>query len=440
MAQEITFDYESASHFLENHELEYLAPKVSIAHDLLHEKKGPGKEYSGWLKWPVSYDKEEFNRIKEVSEKVREKAEVVVVIGIGGSYLGARSALEMLTHTFYNGLPRDKRRGPEIYFAGNNISSTYLAHLLDVIKDKDIVINVVSKSGTTLEPAIAFRIFRGLLEERYGKKGARERIIVTTDKSKGTLRKLAEEEGYETFVVPDGIGGRYSVLTPVGLFPIAIGGIDIAEIMEGALQGYNLYKEKELEKNPCYQYAAVRNILYNKGKVIELLTNYEPSLKYFAEWWKQLFGESEGKDGKGIFPASVNFSTDLHSLGQYIQDARRNIFSTTVWVERPLATMSIPSLDEDIDGLNYLAGKAIHEVNEKACQGTIMAHTDGGVPNLKINVPQLTPYYYGELVYFFEKACAISGYLLGINPFDQPGVEAYKKKMFALLGKRGRKL
>lgn len=440
MAQEITFDYESASHFLENHELEYLAPKVSIAHDLLHEKKGPGKEYSGWLKWPVSYDKEEFNRIKEVSEKVREKAEVVVVIGIGGSYLGARSALEMLTHTFYNGLPRDKRRGPEIYFAGNNISSTYLAHLLDVIKDKDIVINVVSKSGTTLEPAIAFRIFRGLLEERYGKKGARERIIVTTDKSKGTLRKLAEEEGYETFVVPDGIGGRYSVLTPVGLFPIAIGGINIAEIMEGALQGYNLYKEKELEKNPCYQYAAVRNILYNKGKVIELLTNYEPSLKYFAEWWKQLFGESEGKDGKGIFPASVNFSTDLHSLGQYIQDARRNIFSTTVWVERPLATMSIPSLDEDIDGLNYLAGKAIHEVNEKACQGTIMAHTDGGVPNLKINVPQLTPYYYGELVYFFEKACAISGYLLGINPFDQPGVEAYKKKMFALLGKRGRKL
>ncbi|MBZ4687450.1 MAG: glucose-6-phosphate isomerase [Clostridiales bacterium] len=440
MAQEITFDYESASHFLENHELEYLAPKVSIAHDLLHEKKGPGKEYSGWLEWPVSYDKEEFNRIKEVSEKVREKAEVVVVIGIGGSYLGARSALEMLTHTFYNGLPRDKRRGPEVYFAGNNISSTYLAHLLDVIKDKDIVINVVSKSGTTLEPAIAFRIFRGLLEERYGKKGARERIIVTTDKSKGTLRKLAEEEGYETFVVPDGIGGRYSVLTPVGLFPIAIGGIDIAEIMEGALQGYNLYKEKELEKNPCYQYAAVRNILYNKGKVIELLTNYEPSLKYFAEWWKQLFGESEGKDGKGIFPASVNFSTDLHSLGQYIQDARRNIFSTTVWVERPLATMSIPSLDEDIDGLNYLAGKAIHEVNEKACQGTIMAHTDGGVPNLKINVPQLTPYYYGELVYFFEKACAISGYLLGINPFDQPGVEAYKKKMFALLGKRGRKL
>ncbi|MDK2985771.1 MAG: glucose-6-phosphate isomerase [Clostridia bacterium] len=440
MAQEITFDYESASHFLENHELEYLAPKVSIAHDLLHEKKGPGKEYSGWLKWPVSYDKEEFNRIKEVSEKVREKAEVVVVIGIGGSYLGARSALEMLTHTFYNGLPRDKRRGPEVYFAGNNISSTYLAHLLDVIKDKDIVINVVSKSGTTLEPAIAFRIFRGLLEERYGKKGARERIIVTTDKSKGTLRKLAEEEGYETFVVPDGIGGRYSVLTPVGLFPIAIGGINIAEIMEGALQGYNLYKEKELEKNPCYQYAAVRNILYNKGKVIELLTNYEPSLKYFAEWWKQLFGESEGKDGKGIFPASVNFSTDLHSLGQYIQDARRNIFSTTVWVERPLATMSIPSLDEDIDGLNYLAGKAIHEVNEKACQGTIMAHTDGGVPNLKINVPQLTPYYYGELVYFFEKACAISGYLLGINPFDQPGVEAYKKKMFALLGKRGRKL
>lgn len=440
MAQEITFDYESASHFLENHELEYLAPKVSIAHDLLHEKKGPGKEYSGWLEWPVSYDKEEFNRIKEVSEKVREKAEVVVVIGIGGSYLGARSALEMLTHTFYNGLPRDKRRGPEVYFAGNNISSTYLAHLLDVIKDKDIVINVVSKSGTTLEPAIAFRIFRGLLEERYGKKGARERIIVTTDKSKGTLRKLAEEEGYETFVVPDGIGGRYSVLTPVGLFPIAIGGINIAEIMEGALQGYNLYKEKELEKNPCYQYAAVRNILYNKGKVIELLTNYEPSLKYFAEWWKQLFGESEGKDGKGIFPASVNFSTDLHSLGQYIQDARRNIFSTTVWVERPLATMSIPSLDEDIDGLNYLAGKAIHEVNEKACQGTIMAHTDGGVPNLKINVPQLTPYYYGELVYFFEKACAISGYLLGINPFDQPGVEAYKKKMFALLGKRGRKL
>lgn len=435
--REISFDYSNANAFLKPHELEHMAPKVEQAHELLHDRKGPGREYTGWVDWPVTFDRNEFERIKAVSSKIIQKADVLIVIGIGGSYLGARSALELLNHSFYNQLPEKKRQGPEIYFAGHNISSTYLSHLLDIIKDKDIAINVVSKSGTTLEPAIAFRIFRQLIEERYGKKGAKERIVATTDKNRGALRKLADEEGYETFLVPDNIGGRYSVLTPVGLLPLAVGGIDIDEIMEGALHGYHLYRKKDLKDNPCYQYAAIRNILYQKGKTIELLVNYEPSLQYFAEWWKQLFGESEGKDQKGIFPASANFSTDLHSLGQYIQDGRRDLFATTLWVESPVVSMDIPQLDEDIDGLNYVAGKSIHQVNEKACQGTIMAHTDGGVPNLKINIPDLTPFYYGQLVYFFEKACGISGYLLGVNPFNQPGVEAYKKNMFVLLGKPG---
>lgn len=435
MDKEISFDYTYAKPFIKDHELEHVIPFVEQAHHLLHRRKGQGKEQTGWLEWPVSYCREEFERIKVVGGSVREKAEVFIVIGIGGSYLGARSALQMLCHTFYNQLPREEREGPEIYFAGNNISSSYLSHLLDIVKDKDIAINVVSKSGTTLEPAIAFRLFRELLEKRYGKRGARERIIVTTDRNRGILRKLADQEGYQSFSVPEDVGGRYSVLTPVGMLPLAVAGVDIEQVMAGAQEGYRLYSQMGLANNPCYQYAAIRNILYSKGKTIELLVNYEPFMQFFAEWWKQLFGESEGKDGKGIFPASVNFSTDLHSLGQYIQDGRRDLFATTLWIEDAVKSIVIHETEEDKDGLNYLAGKTVHNVNEKACLATIMAHTEGGVPNLKINIPEVSPYYYGQLVYFFEKACGMSGYLLGVNPFNQPGVEAYKKNMFALLGR-----
>ncbi|WP_035100459.1 glucose-6-phosphate isomerase [Aneurinibacillus terranovensis] len=436
--KEITLDYSKATGFFAPHELEYIAPKVQLAHDMLHNGTGAGSEYTGWLDWPLAYDKEEFARIKAVSRKIREKAEAFVVIGIGGSYLGARSAVELLQPTFYNQLPREKRKGPAVYFVGNNISSAYIAEVLDLVKDKDLYINVISKSGTTLEPALAFRIFRNLIEERYGKEGARERIITTTDKAKGVLKGLADDEGYETFVVPDEVGGRFSVLTAVGLLPIAVSGVDIDEIMTGAAHGYERYKEQDLTKNPAYQYAAIRNILYSKGKTIELLVNYEASLIYFSEWWKQLFGESEGKDNKGLYPASVNFTTDLHSVGQFIQDGSRVMFNTTLWVEKPTADINVPALKEDIDGLNYLVGKTIHNVNEKAAEGTILAHTEGGVPNLRVNIPEITPYYYGQLVYFFEKACGISAYLLGVNPFDQPGVEAYKKNMFALLGKPGK--
>jgi glucose-6-phosphate isomerase len=435
LARQISFDYSGAMDFVAAWELDNLQPLVSQAHSLLHGQAGPGKEYTGWLDWPISYNREELKRVKDLAAKIRERAEVLVVIGIGGSYIGARSALELLGHSFYNQLPKEKRGGPEIYFAGHNMSSSYLVHLLELVKDKEIVVNVVSKSGTTLEPAIAFRIFRQLLEERYGKEGAAKRIVATTDKDKGALKKLAGEEGYETFIVPDDVGGRYSVLTPVGLLPIAASGVDVDEIMAGAMKGCRVYGNDNLADNLAYQYAAIRHILYQKGKAVELLANYEPSFQYFAEWWKQLFGESEGKDQKGIFPASVNFTTDLHSLGQYIQDGRRHLFATTIWVEEPETDVTVPRMEDDLDGLNYLAGKKIHYINEKACAGTMAAHLDGGVPNLKITLPELTPYYYGQLVYFFEKACDISGYLLGVNPFDQPGVEAYKKKMFALLGK-----
>ncbi len=418
----IVLDYSNADDFIAEHELLYMTPKIKEAHKLLHGYKGPGKEYTDWLELPLNYNKEEFEKIKNVSSKIKDAADVLIVIGIGGSYLGARSALEMLKHN-----------DMEVYFAGNNISSTYLNNLINAVKDKEIAVNVVSKSGKTLEPAVAFRIFKKLLEEKYGKKEAGKRIIATTDEDKGALKKLADIEGYETFIVPDGIGGRYSVLTPVGLFPMAAAGIDIDEVMEGAKKGYYEYKEEKFENNSSYQYAAIRNILYSKGKTLELLVNYEPDLKYFAEWWKQLYGESEGKDGKGIFPASVNFSTDLHSLGQYIQDGLRNLFATTLWIEKSNHILQIPETDENLDGLNYLAGRDLHEINEKACEGTIMAHTEGGVPNLKISIPEINPYYYGQLVYFFEKACAVSGYILGVNPFNQPGVEAYKKNMFALL-------
>ncbi len=437
MSSHIKFNYSTAAPFIKTDEMENMQDAVEAAHQLLHSRQGPGNEYSGWLNWPQEYDKAEYNRIKEIAAGIRSKVDVFIVIGIGGSYLGAKSAIEFLKNSFYNQLSKDTRNSPEIYFAGNNISSTYLSRLLELVKDRDFAINVVSKSGTTLEPAIAFRVFRELIEKRYGVQGAKERIITTTDKAKGALKKLADEQGYESFVVPDNVGGRYSVLTSVGLLPLAVAGIDIDEVMSGANNAYDNYISKDIRINECYQYAAIRNILYEKGKNIELLIGYEPDLAFFSEWWKQLFGESEGKNGKGIFPASVNFSTDLHSLGQYIQDGRRNLFATTIWVENPPYNFEIKAIDEDIDGLNFLAGRTIQHVNEQACQGTILAHTEGGVPNLKININDLTPYTYGQLVYFFEKACAISGYLLGVNPFDQPGVEAYKRNMFALLGKPG---
>lgn len=431
----ITLDYSNA--LIKNHELEYMGDQISFAHKMLHEKKGPGNDFLGWVDYPVNYDKDEFERIKSAAERIKETSDVFIVVGIGGSYLGARAAIEALSHSFYNILPKNKRKTPEIYFVGNNISGTYLKHLLDVIEGKDISINVISKSGTTTEPAIAFRILKEYMEKKYGREEARKRIYATTDKVKGALRKLAEEEGYETFVIPDDVGGRFSIFTPVGLLPIAVAGIDIDKIMEGAKAGREEYMVEDLDKNPCYQYAALRNIFYRKGKNIEILVNYEPALHYLAEWWKQLYGESEGKDGKGIFPASVEFSTDLHSLGQYIQDGRRNLFETVINVVSPREDIEIPEDEKNLDGLNYLKGKTMDFVNKRAFEGTLLAHADGNVPNIVINVPEMNEYYFGKLIYFFEKACGISGYILGVNPFDQPGVEAYKKNMFALLEKPG---
>ncbi len=418
-------------------EIENMKEQVFTAHDTLHSKSGAGNEFLGWVDYPIEYDREEFERIKKVAAKIKNNSQVLIVIGIGGSYLGARAAIEALNHSFYNQLSNSKRKTPEIYFAGNNISSKYLLDLLDIVEGKDISINVISKSGTTTEPAIAFRILKDYLEKRYGKEEAKNRIYVTTDKEKGALKKLAEDEGYETFTIPDDIGGRFSVLTPVGLLPIATAGIDIDLLMEGARAARDEYSLNDLDKNHCYMYAAIRNILYRNGKSVEILTNYEPSMHYTAEWWKQLYGESEGKDGKGIFPASVEFSTDLHSLGQYIQDGKRFLFETTVNIGNIAEEILIKSEESDLDGLNYLAGETMNYVNKMAFEGTVLAHVDGGVPNLIINVPEINEYYYGKLLYFFQKACAISGYLLEVNPFDQPGVEAYKKNMFALLGKPG---
>lgn len=431
----IYFDYSNS--LLKEDEIVYMKDQVLLAHTLIHEGKGSGNEFLGWVEYPKNYDKDEFKRIKQAALKIKKNSDAFIVIGIGGSYLGSRAVVEALTHSFYNILPKSKRGTPEIYYAGNNISGTYLKDLLDILDGKDISINVISKSGTTTEPAIAFRIFKEYLEKKYGKTGAKERIYVTTDKSKGALRKLAEKEGYESFIINDNIGGRFSVLTPVGLLPIAVAGIDIDEIIKGARDGQDEYSINDLGSNYCYQYAAIRNILYKKGKDIEILVNYEPSLKYFSEWWKQLYGESEGKDGKGIFPSSVNFSTDLHSLGQYIQDGKRNLFETVIKVENPKKDIVIKEDLENLDGLNYLKGKTMDFVNKNACYGTIIAHKDGNVPNLIVSIPEINEYYIGKLIYFFEKACAVSGYMLGVNPFDQPGVEAYKKNMFALLGKPG---
>ncbi|WP_026558969.1 glucose-6-phosphate isomerase [Bacillus sp. J37] len=433
----VRFDYSNALSFFNEHEITYLRDFVKVAHHSIHEQTGAGSDFLGWVDLPKNYDKEEFARIQKSAEKIKNDSDVLLVIGIGGSYLGARAAIEMLNHSFYNSLSKEQRKTPQVIFVGNNISSTYMKDLHDLLEGKDFSINVISKSGTTTEPALAFRIFRKLLEEKYGKSEAKQRIYATTDKARGALKTLATEEGYESFIIPDDVGGRYSVLTAVGLLPIAVTGVDIEAMMNGAAAASDDFGKSELEENPAYQYAAVRNVLYNKGKTIEMLINYEPGLQYFAEWWKQLFGESEGKDQKGIYPSSANFSTDLHSLGQYVQEGRRDIFETVINVEAPRHELIVEAEESDLDGLNYLAGKSVDFVNKKAFQGTMLAHTDGGVPNLVVSIPQMDEYTFGYLVYFFEKACAMSGYLLGVNPFDQPGVEAYKVNMFALLGKPG---
>lgn len=434
----ITFDYSKVvDQFINKDELNYMQSQVSAANTLLREQTGPGNEYLGWVDLPENYDKDEFARIKKAADKIKSDSEVLVVIGIGGSYLGAKAALDFLNHSFYNVLGKDQRDTPQIFFAGNNISSTYLSDLIETIGEKDFSVNVISKSGTTTEPALAFRVFKKLLIDKYGEEEAKTRIFATTDKEKGALKSLADAEGYETFVIPDDVGGRFSVLTAVGLLPIAVGGGDVDQLMEGANQARKDLTTDSLENNPAYQYAALRNILYRKGKVTELLINYEPNLQYFSEWWKQLFGESEGKDQKGIYPSSANFSTDLHSLGQYIQEGRRNLFETVIKVDKPKKSLTVPSEKEDLDGLGYLEGKEIDFVNTKAFEGTLLAHTDGEVPNFVLTIPDMSPYTLGYLFYFFEIAVAVSGYMLAVNPFDQPGVEAYKKNMFALLGKPG---
>lgn len=433
----LKLDLSKATSFLGEHEIKYMQEAVDMAHKKLHEGTGAGSDFLGWVDLPVNYDKEEFARIKSAAEKIKSDSDVLIVIGIGGSYLGARAAIEMLNSNFYNALDNNSRKTPKIFYVGNNISSTYMHDLLQAIEGKDISLNIISKSGTTTEPAIAFRILKDYVEKKYGKEEAKKRIYATTDAAKGALKGLAVQEGYEQFVVPDNVGGRFSVLTAVGLLPIAAAGIDIDEMMKGASDAREEYLNPNVLENDCYKYAAARNALYNKGKGIEILVNYEPNLQYFGEWWKQLYGESEGKDGKGLFPSSVNFSTDLHSMGQYIQEGRRDIFETIINVEKPKYEVAIEATEDNADGLNFLAGKTMDFVNKKAFEGTLLAHNDGGVPNLIVNIPELTPYYFGKMVYFFEKACGISGYLLGVNPFDQPGVEAYKKNMFALLGKPG---
>lgn len=433
----IKFDHSKVAPFVNEYELGYMQSQVSAAHDLLRNGTGAGSDYIGWVDLPTNYDKEEFARIKAAAKKIQSDSEVLVVIGIGGSYLGARAAIDFLNNTFYNLMTDENRKAPQIFFAGNSISSTYLADLIEVIGDKDFSVNVISKSGTTTEPAIAFRVFKERLIAKYGVEEANKRIYATTDKAKGAVKVEADAAGWETFVIPDDVGGRYSVLTAVGLLPIAASGADIDALMQGAADASKAYASDKLEENEAYQYAAMRNILYRKGKVTELLINYEPTMQYFSEWWKQLFGESEGKDQKGIYPSSANFSTDLHSLGQYIQEGRRNIFETVVKVEKPRRNIDIPVDEKDLDGLGYLQGKDVDFVNTKAYEGVLLAHTDGDVPNLLVTIPEMDAYTLGYTMYFFEIACGISGYLNGINPFDQPGVEAYKKNMFALLGKPG---
>ncbi len=437
MSEKVSFDYSKAAPFISGNEVELMKKLALDARELLLSRSGAGNDFLGWIDLPQDYDKEEFERIKKAAKKIQGDSEVLLVIGIGGSYLGARAAIEFLRHSFYNMVDKKIRKTPEIYFVGNSISSTYLKQLTDVIGDRDFSINMISKSGTTTEPAIAFRVLKEMMEKKYGKDGAAKRIYATTDKAKGSLKRLATEEGYESFVVPDDVGGRFSVLTAVGLLPIAVSGADIDRLMEGAQAGRKLAIESDFEKNDALQYAAIRNILLRKGKAIEILANYEPRVHYVSEWWKQLYGESEGKDQKGIFPASVDLTTDLHSMGQFIQDGARILFETVIDLETPQEEIVIGEEPVDLDGLNYLAGKTVDFVNKSAMNGTILAHTDGQVPNLLIHVPKAEEYYLGQLFYFFEFACGVSGYLLGVNPFNQPGVESYKKNMFALLGKPG---
>ena len=433
----VTYDYSKAAGFIKEHEMESMKAITESAKEVLLSKSGAGNDFLGWIDLPVDYDKEEFDRIKKAAAKIQSDSEVLVVIGIGGSYLGARAAIEFLRHNFYNSVSKEVRKTPEIYFVGNSISSTYISNLIDVIGDRDFSVNIISKSGTTTEPAIAFRVFKKLLETKYGKEGAAKRIYATTDKAKGALKNLATAEGYETFVVPDDVGGRFSVLTAVGLLAIAASGADIDKLMEGAASARKRCIEAPFEENDSMLYAAVRNILLRKGKLVEILCDYEPSLHYTLEWWKQLMGESEGKDNKGLFPASVDLTTDLHSMGQFIQDGSRIMFETVMELEKPSFDIAIEEEPVDLDGLNYLKGKTLDFINKSAMKGTQLAHTDGNVPNLAIKVPEQNEFYLGQLFYFYEFACGVSGYVLGVNPFNQPGVESYKKNMFALLGKPG---
>ncbi|WEV45431.1 glucose-6-phosphate isomerase [Streptococcaceae bacterium ESL0687] len=433
----IKFDYSNLAPFVAEHELSYMQDQVTAADKILREGTGPGSDFIGWLDLPVDYDKEEFARIKETAKKIQSDSDVLIVIGIGGSYLGARAAIDFLNNSFVNLQSKEDRKAPQILYAGNSISSSYLAELVDYVSDKDFSVNVISKSGTTTEPAIAFRVFEELLVKKYGREEANKRIYATTDRERGAVKVNADANNWETFVVPDDVGGRFTVLTAVGLLPIAASGADIDKLMEGAAAARTEYSSDDLTKNEAYQYAALRNILYRKGKVTEILANYEPSLQYFSEWWKQLAGESEGKDQKGIYPTSANFSTDLHSLGQYIQEGMRIMFETVVRIDKARLNIDIPALDEDLDGLGYLEGRDVDFVNKKAADGVLLAHTDGGVPNMIVTIPEQDEFSLGYAIYFFEIAIGLSGYLNGVNPFDQPGVEAYKKNMFALLGKPG---
>lgn len=432
MSTKLTEKYVSS--FVSSEEINAYQDKITAAHEALHNGTGAGSDFIGWVDLPVDYDKDEFARIKVAAEKIKNNSDVLIVIGIGGSYLGARAVIEFVKSQNYNDLRKDT---PAIFFAGNSISSSYLSELVAICEGKDFSVNVISKSGTTTEPAIAFRVFRELLIEKYGKEAAKDRIFVTTDKARGTLKAFADKEGYETFVVPDEVGGRYSVLTAVGLLPIAAAGIDIDALMGGAAKAREELMPTSIEENDCYKYVAIRNALYNKGKSTEMFVSYEPSFTMMNEWIKQLFGESEGKDGKGLFPTSAIFSTDLHSLGQYIQEGERIMFETVVSFDKPRTEFIIKEDEENVDGLNFLAGKSMSFVNRKAFEGTILAHNDGGVPNVVLNVEKMDEENLGYLIYFLEKACAVSGYVLGVNPFDQPGVESYKKNMFALLGKPG---
>ena len=430
----VTLNAKYLEPFVNHEELEAIFPQVQAAHRTIHEKSGPGNDFLGWLDLPVDYDREEFTRIQKAAQKIRSNSQVLIVIGIGGSYLGARAAIELLHSQMYNDLATDT---PKIYFVGNSISPSYLNQILKICEGKDFSINVISKSGTTTEPALAFRIFRKLAIEKYGREGAKERIFCTTDKARGTLKQLADEEGYETFVIPDDVGGRYSVLTAVGLLPIAVSGSDIQKLMDGAAKAREVLSVCDLEKNDCDRYAALRNILYRKGKAIEIMVSYEPAFTMMNEWYKQLFGESEGKDNKGIYPSSAIFSTDLHSMGQFIQEGSRILFETVVDIKKPQQDLYIEADPANFDGLNFLSQQNMSVVNQKAMQGTILAHTQGGVPNMVLELPEVNEEELGYLIYFFEKACALSGYLLAVNPFNQPGVESYKKNMFALLGKPG---